>query len=425
VVPLFALLVVVLMGMLAFSIDLGWIALVKTDLQVTADAAALAGAEQLQQLYVQYFSPGQTNQQAILATASTNTGAANCPMFAAEQVAARNKAGNVSIQVRDQDVTFSFNNGNGDFDQNYQAHGGFPNSVTVTTRRDSTLNSPVSLFFGPIFGWSNKELQATATATIFSGDVTSLQVVQGGSVGPHILPIALDFNIWTKFYTSGGVSPDGNVHLGPNGSPQLYVYALGPWDPAGGTKTPGSFGLIDTGVPATSTPAFRNWITNGETPNDINYLLNQGLLPVSTSSPKQWTVGPGVESTLVSNFDGQMGNPNLIPLFVPYNVPTQGPGYAPWLNGFIAEYYNLTTQYAAGMSGGSNATYGVVGFAAVTISQADASGSNMSISIQPMALVDPTAVISNPTPAGTQVSQFGSTINGPTITTFTSARLTR
>jgi uncharacterized membrane protein len=40
------------MGMLSFSIDLGYIALVKTDLQTAADAAALAGAEKLQQLYV-------------------------------------------------------------------------------------------------------------------------------------------------------------------------------------------------------------------------------------------------------------------------------------------------------------------------------------------------------------------------------------
>ena len=41
VVPLFALLVVPLMGMLAFSIDLGYIALVATDLQTAADSAAL------------------------------------------------------------------------------------------------------------------------------------------------------------------------------------------------------------------------------------------------------------------------------------------------------------------------------------------------------------------------------------------------
>jgi hypothetical protein len=49
----------------------------------------------------------------------------------------------------------------------------------------------------------------------------------------------------------------------------------------------------------------------------------------------------------------------------------------------------------------------------------------MNISIQPSALVDPTAYIPNPKPAGTQVSQFGSTLNGPMITTFISAKLTQ
>ena len=71
-VPLFALLMVPLLGMLAFSIDIGHIALAKSDLQTAADAAALAGAEKLQELYIQYTLPGQTNQNSILATATTN-----------------------------------------------------------------------------------------------------------------------------------------------------------------------------------------------------------------------------------------------------------------------------------------------------------------------------------------------------------------
>ena len=42
VVPLFTILLIPLLGMLAFSIDLGYIALVAADLQTVADAAALA-----------------------------------------------------------------------------------------------------------------------------------------------------------------------------------------------------------------------------------------------------------------------------------------------------------------------------------------------------------------------------------------------
>ena len=77
--------------------------------------------------------------------------------------------------------------------------------------------------------------------------------------------------------------------------------------------------------------------------------------------------------------------------------------------------------------GGQNQTFAIVGFAAVAISQADGSGSGLTVSIQPSALVDPTAYMSpqNIKPAGTQVSQFGTTINGPVITTFASAKLTQ
>jgi hypothetical protein len=421
-IPLFAILCVPLIGMLAFSIDIGWIALVKTDLQTAADAAALAGAEKLQALYVNYQTAGlpgsQLSKGSILTTATTNTGTWDSPMYTAEQFAKYNKAGNVSINVRDDDVSFSFNDGNGNFYQNYWAvglAGGFPNSISVTTRRDNVQNTPVSLFFGPIFGFYKKELEATATATIYSGDVTSLQVIPGvtvqNSVQPHILPVALDMNIWNTFYKTG-LSPDGQLHLAANGSPQLYVYPIGPQSVFQSTNTPGSFGLLDVGPPSTDSPAFRNWIDNGQTPNDIKYLKDQDLVPVSVNSPKQWTVGPGLKSTLQPDFYSQMGVPNLIPLFIPASAP--------------AGYTALSTgSYVAASSQGSNALYAIVGFAGVTISQADASGSNMNISIQPSALVDPTAYIQNPKPAGTQVSQFGSTINNPVITTFISAKLTQ
>jgi Flp pilus assembly protein TadG len=433
-VPLFAILVVPLLGMLAFSIDLGWIALVQTDLQTTADAAALAGAEQLQQLYVQYTTPGQTNQNTILTTATTNTNALNCPMYAAEQVAQRNKAGNNTINVRDVDVTFGFMDQNGTYHSDYSNYnGGFPNSVTVITRRDTVMNSPVSLFFGPIFGWYNKALYATATATIYSQDVNTLQTYQwlqqGLSVGAHILPVALDVNIWNYFYTTGGLSPDGTKHLAANGQPQLFVYPNGPWalDPTGNG---GSFGLVDTGLPANNVPAFRNWIDNGQTPNDINYLLNNGLLPVympgqgpNGAGPQPWKAGPGLKSTLQSNFASQMGVPNLIPLFIPQTAPSGWTSMASVQN---PTSVNANTPYVAGDGTGQNNQFYIVGFVGVTISEADASGSNMNISIQPMAVVDPTAGMPNPKPAGTKWSSFGSgTTGGPVITTFASARLTQ
>jgi Flp pilus assembly protein TadG len=403
IIPLFAILLIPLIGTLAFSIDLGYIALVKTDLQTAADAAALAGAEKLQALFVQFYSPGQTMQNTIIKNATTNV--QGSPMATAEAFASYNKAGNVNIAVRDADVTFTYMDASGNFLSNYWAPGltgGFPNSITVTTRRDSIKNTPVSLFFGPIFGMSNKELEATATATIYSGDVTSLQAIQGVTgVGAHILPVGLDMNVWKTFYTTSQ-SSDGLIHLAANGNPQLQVYPFG-------TNTPGNFGLLDTGPPANNVPAFRNWIDSGQTPNDISYLVNNGLLPVSVNSPKQWKVGPGINSTLQSSFASQIGVPNLIPLFEPVSALPPAVALSPG-------------SYVAANGTGQGATYAIVGFVGVTITQADSSGTSMNISIQPAAVVDPTAVIGSPKPAGTQTSQLGSSSS---ITTFISAKLTQ
>ncbi len=294
VIPLFAILLIPFLGMLAFSIDLGYIVLVKTDLQAAADAAALAGAEKLQALYVQYTLPGQTAQDAIFTKATTNV--TGSPMATAEAFASYNKAGNVFIKVRDEDVTFGFSGTQCSCQANYgSGNRAFPNSITVVTRRDSIQNGPVALFFGGLFGISTKELQATATATIYSGDVTSLRVIPG--VNAHILPVALDVNIWTTF-ASTGLSPDGTSHLATNGAAQLQVYPSGPYQ--------GAFGLVDVGAPANNVPAFRTWISDGETPNDISYLLNNSLLPVSPTSPKSWKDGPGLKSTLLTNFQAEM-----------------------------------------------------------------------------------------------------------------------
>jgi hypothetical protein len=148
-------------------------------------------------------------------------------------------------------------------------------------------------------------------------------------------------------------------------------------------------------------PAFQGWIDNGETPNDISYLLNNKLLPVSMDAPEPWKVGPGLKSTLVSDFASQMGVPNLIPLFVPASP---------------------LPNYVAASGTGQNATYAIVGFVGVTVTQASGNGlANMVISIQPTGVVDPTAVIPNPTPARPgQGNAFGTK-----ATTFVSAKLTQ
>jgi hypothetical protein len=393
VAPMTALLIIPLVGMLAFSVDVGYMVLVQGELQNAADAAALAGAEKLQGLYVQYYLPGQPEQTHIYNKAVNNTGTVDCPKYTAKRFSAYNKAGNTFITVPDADVTFSYDDGTGTIQAPaYPAR--FPNRITVVARRDSTANTPLSLFFGSIFSKNSVEMTAVASATIYAGEATSISAIPG--VNAHILPVALDINIWKEFLTSGkSGGPNGTINYDDNGVPQLHVY------PNPG-NAPGSFGLIDTGPPANNVPAFRDWIDDGQTPNDVQYLLDHAMLPVSTTAPKWWKCGPGLKSTLVDNFAGVMGQPNLIPLFIPVNP-------------------NFDSSYQAAQGSGSNAQYNVCGFVGVTVTQADGSGSNMQISVQPMAVVDPTIFITNPTPARPLT---GNPL-GSLTTTFISAKLTQ
>jgi hypothetical protein len=104
-----------------------------------------------------------------------------------------------------------------------------------------------------------------------------------------------------------------------------------------------------------------------------------------------------------------MGVPNLIPLFVPVNPATIG---AP----------SPGNNYVAASGNGQNATYAIIGFAGVTVTQAIGTGNNnMTIAIQPAAVVDPTAVLVNVSPArASRPTWFGTS-----QTTFVSAKLTR
>ncbi len=400
IVPLAALLAALMIGMLAFAIDMGYVVAVRAELQNAVDSGSLAPAQRLQEPFVQFTSPqannGTANQMAIYSTVTTDTAAPTSPIPTALKYSSANRAGGVSVTAPTSDVSFSFYAGGATpfLDASYPAN--FPNSVNMVARRDGTANGSLGLFFSPIFGMSSINLSAKATATIYGGDVTSLQVIPG--VNAHILPVAYDVNFWIA-YAKTGKSPDGNTYLGPNGQPQLKVYP-------DFKDAPGAFGLLDVGVPSNNAPAFRSWINNGQTPNDISYLLTNNLLPVTLIAPKQWKCGPGLKSTLLTNFQEVEGVPNLLPLFkpvVPYNPASPG-------------------TYQAATGTGQNTTFAIVGFVGVNVSQADGSGNaNMTISVQPMATLDPTALISNPMPStGTNLTQFGTP-----HTTFVPAKLTR
>ena len=133
-VVVIAITVPVLLGATALTVDIGYLINVRLQLQNTADAAALAGA---QLLHDQNQARSAAHQYAVT----------NFP--------------NAGTVLADNDLYL----GNWNTEQGVFTAGGTPlNAVRVTTRRSTTNGNPVDLFFAPIFGIHQSDVSAEAIA---------------------------------------------------------------------------------------------------------------------------------------------------------------------------------------------------------------------------------------------------------------------
>ena len=159
VVIIVALIMVVLLGFAALAVDTGYFFATKNELQNIADATALAAAGKLGN---QYLHELPYNENAIKA--------------AAVDIGAKNQAGGTAgIEIRNNDVEIGRWK-DPDLNPNGFApisNGTYlsettlmPDAVRVTARRDGLANSPVSTFFGGIFGVNAVNVSADATAAL-------------------------------------------------------------------------------------------------------------------------------------------------------------------------------------------------------------------------------------------------------------------
>ena len=384
-------------GMIAFAIDIAWIVQSRSDLQSAADAAALAGAEQLMNGYVQYSLPGQTLKSTILTTAETSA------KTYAKNFASYNTAGGVSsLTLKDADIEFGFT----DASNNYTpapTYAGYPNTIKVTMRLDSSANGSLKLFFAPIFGLTSSNVQATAAATIYTANIVNFQPGNGAG----ILPMTLDINAWNT-YIQTGVSSDGTTHAAANGAPQMQVYPSP-------NLAPGNFGMLSLNNASNASSDISNWITNGMSSSDLDALHNAGLLPIQSPNPGlwDWKGAPGFKSSDLNSLP--VNQTFLMAVFEPV-VGTPGSTYeaAPGTVYQATDKYSGTADVGGG-GVGQNAYYNLVKFVSVQITTLDKSQDAYA---QPAAMVVPSAQYDPSTvaPAGTT-----STL----ITTFTTPKLTQ
>jgi Flp pilus assembly protein TadG len=404
-----ALLLIPLFAMVAFAVDAGWVVLAQSDLQSAADAAALAGAQQLlgQQTlnsatgryylangFTQYYLTGQTQQSAIVnaATAAASKSAKDFANYGA--------AGTVkSLTLLDSDIEFGKTEASGAYTKLTPPYSTFPNTVKVTLRLDSNANNPLPLFFAPVIGTKTASLTATASATIYAGTINSFQT--GGTLNSGILPMTYDQAHW-NYFLQNGKSIDGVTSLDANGVPQLSVYPS--------IKYAGNFGLLSLDDSSDGASSLSTWINNGLGSSDIQTLLNANLMPLSAHDVTQWDWhgDSGLRDSDIQAIQPHVGDTFLLPLYKALNSGVDS-------NGNVDP-----SSYQAGSGQGTNYNFNIVQFVGVRIIQADNTGNNKSVVVQPAAVTDPNAVFTNVNPASAPSSG-----SSALVTTFTSAKLTR
>jgi Flp pilus assembly protein TadG len=329
-----------MLGMVAFSLDVGYVLNAKGELQRAADAAALAGAMQL----INYGAPG----------ASLTTNIANSKS-AATQYAALNKVCGSAPALSSGDIlvgymstptvpgtAMTFNNPNQS------------NAVQVTTNRTSGENGEVPLFFAKVFGNSTAPAMASATAALVT-NFTGFQMPSDGSeLG--ILPFAFDLQSWNSLMQGSGSDqwtwdPTHNtVKAGADGIPEGNLFPQG-------TGSPGNRGTVNIGSNNNSTAHLNSQILNGLSASDL--APYGGQLSLDGNGILMLSGNPGISAGVKSALTTVIGEPRIIPIF-------------------------------SGVSGqGANATYTIVEFVSVRILEVQLTGSMSSktVTIQPTGMV--------------------------------------
>lgn len=219
IVVLAALLLTIMMGFMAMAIDLGYIVLVRTELQSAADSAALAAAGSMSQ-----------SENDIIASA--------------QRYASLNLAANRPVTLSDGDVEF------GTWDASaltFTPTGSVGNAVRTTVRFDSqTANR--GLFFARIFGKEHFALEASAVAMGNPRDIAFV-VDLSGSMNNDTEPC------WATYEITQDLQPQGFPDVGSGMMQKVYdEFSFGAF--------PGSLEWIGSPLVTANSSAYANLTKN-------------------------------------------------------------------------------------------------------------------------------------------------------------------
>ena len=268
-------LMVPLFGLMALSVDYGFLLYTRADLQRAADQAVLAAVRDL--------LPRDNGTQDIAKTKQT-----------VHQYVASNMG--EGFEVLDSDIEI----GRYDPDKIYSSveilSSGTFDTVRVTVRNDSFANQSISLYFARLFGKNDANVSAVSTAI--------LQRARYLEPGVGVFPFAMEQKAWDK------------VDQGDT----ARIYGDGGLEDENGQKIPGNWGTVDIGPQSNSTADLKEQILNGLSQNDLLSLHQQGATPEpdridSQQNPLNLNGDTGLSAGIKDAVEQVEGTKKLVPIY--------------------------------------------------------------------------------------------------------------
>jgi len=298
IVVLSAFMMIVMFGVMGFAIDLGYFNVSRTQLQRAADASAIAAVWEL------------IDNDAPAGYANSSQTETNARGIAAEY-AAYNSVLNRIANLAEEDIQVGYLADPSDPSAEMDTSGLMPhNAVRVVVRRTAEQNGDVPLFFAPLLGIDSLSTMTEATAALINNFRGFRSPGNGSNLG--MLPFALDIDTWNDLLAGNG--PDdwtwdaeyNEIVEGSDGILEVNLYPQG-------TGSPGNRGTVDIGSSNNSTADIARQITDGVTPEDLEF--HGGSLQLDENGELQLNADTGISAGVKDELDAIKGKPRVIPIF--------------------------------------------------------------------------------------------------------------
>ena len=347
-----AVFMVVTLCFTAFTVDIGYITLTKTQLQAGSDGASLSAGLELHRGWG-------------MAEEKNATELAPIARQAAADVAAEHRNGDLYSTYTNQqrDVRFGQATWNPAKNSWNKAWGVAPyNMAEVTLVRNQTnggSDGPLPLFFAPILGENTADVSATATIAMLAG--VGFEIEPGSSATSGVLPFAVDEQTWNNMVYNGigsddfSYNPDTEVvSNGADGDLEVNLYPEG-----SSLLPPGNRGTVDFGSASNSTSDIARQILNGLNDSDLAYFggeLNLEATPIDVNGDT------GISAGFQDELASIIGESRAIPVFSQVTGP------------------------------GNNAVFTIVRFVGVRIVEVKMTGNPKRVMVQPAPYTDGTVI---------------------------------